>query len=411
MIKWSVIIDKLIWLGTLFLFCSFYIFNTSSYSRFILLFITAGIGGLLLIKNSGRIPLYWHSFHTCVFLFMLFCFSSYMWSISPTETLVRTSTILQLFICMSVLYIHYVGQPDTKPLINIIIWGGFIVAVYTFFFYGMNNVRAVVSNAGRLESAFINVNSLGRLMAISSVAVVYQMLFDKFRWYHLLTVLNVLVLAAAGSRTGFIAFMAGVCAVTFVKYSSRNWVMSAVRYFFVALLLLVLVRVLLELPIFEGLKKRMALLFQFFSGEGSLMGGSTTIRHWMIRIGWQKFLEHPLLGNGIASSGEILAMAIGWRTYLHNNYIEMLSGGGLVGTGLYYLLLLWPGWQLFKQRAYRFTGTYFGLILIFLLLMMDYGSVSYSAKNIYFYILLLFIQVQINKRSLKQMNGEKKYDR
>lgn len=400
------LLDKLIWICTIMLFSSFYIFATNTASRFILLGITIVIFGLMLVKNNGRFPLYWHSFHNMVFLFTLFCFLSYIWSIDQMNTLLQSSVILQIEICMFVLYVHYVNCKDTSPLVNVLIFGGYVVAVYAIFFYGIDNIRGVLASAKRLDNAFNNVNSISRLMAISSVAAIYQMIFNKFKWYHLFAVVNVFILAATGSKTGLILFMAGVSIMFFIRYSSKNWIFSVIRYFFITFVLFILLKIFVELPIFDGLNQRMTKFFDFLVEGGSTMRGSDATRYWMIRIGWQQFLENPLLGIGMGSSGELLAQTIGRRTYLHNNYIELLSGGGLVGTILYYGWLIVPGIQLFKQRVYHFTNNYFCLILIFLMLLMDVAGVSYASKNIYFYIMLIFIQARINKRMIKQMNEE-----
>lgn len=404
MINWPLVIDKLIWFFTVLLFCSFYIFSANTASRFILFGITIIIFGLMLIRNNGRIPLYWHTFHKGVSIFAFFCFLSYFWSISPTETLIRSSVILQIAICMSVLYCHYVNRRDTSALVKVIIFGGYLVALYSIFFYGIDNIKSIISSAKRLDNAFANVNSISRLMAVSSVAVIYQIVFEKFKWYHLAVIINIFILIATGSKTGIILFVVGTSAVFFARYSKKNWVYSLLNYIIIVLLVFLVLRILMELPIFEGLTKRMNRFFDLFS-QGSMMRGSDATRYWMIRVGWQEFLEHPLLGVGLGSSGDLLAQAIGRRTYLHNNYIELLSGGGLIGTFLYYSLLVIPGMQLFKQRAYHFANNYFCLILILLMFLMDIMGVSYTSKNFYFYIMLIFIQVQINKRMIKQMNG------
>lgn len=403
MIKWSVLIDKMIWLGTLFLFCSFYIFSTSSYSRFILLFITAAIACLLLVKNSGRVPLYWHSFHTCVFVFAFFCFLSYMWSISPTETLIKTSTILQLLICMSVLYIHFVRQKSITPLLDIIMWGGYLLTLFAFWFYGIDTIKRVVLSAGRLDNTFSNVNNIGMLAALSAVITISKILFGKFKAYYLLALANILLVAACGSRKALVLFIVGTGAVVFLRYSAKNWIVSLLRYAVLGVILVVAFKLLLELPIFDGVNRRMEMLFNLYLNTGEKVGNSAFLRDLMVHAGWQQFLHTPVLGTGIASSGDLLLNVVGWRTYFHNNYIELLATGGIVGTLSYYLMLFVPAFKLWQQRYCKDKDTWLCLIIIGLLLMMDWGSVSYSSKSTYFYIMMLFIQAKIT-----EMKGARK---
>ncbi len=406
MIKWSLLIDKLIWFFILLLFCSFYIFNSNTYSRFILLGITVIIGGLLLVKYNGRIPLYWHSFHSMVYLFVAFCLFSYMWSIDSVGPLLNAFIIGQIFICMSVLYIYFVNFKTTEPLLNIIAWGGYLTALYSIFYYGPSNIRYILLSAGRLTNAFTNVNSLGMLMAISAIISGYQILFNKFQLKHLLVIPTIMVLAAAGSRTGLLAFLIGIILIVLIKFSKRNWVLSLFQYISVGIVTFLILKILLGTVIFEGINGRVETLFNLFRGNGEI-DGSTMTRHWMIRIGWQQFLDTPFLGIGIGSSGLLLLRTMGWETYLHNNYIEMLACGGLVGTVLYYSLFILPAVRLFKQRSVHFSETYLCLILIFIMLLMDFGTVSYYVKSTYFYLMLFFVQVEINKRYLKeQQNGK-----
>ena len=154
-----------------------------------------------------------------------------------------------------------------------------------------------------------------------------------------------------------------------------------------------------------GVNHRMETLFNMYSGYGSV-DSSAMIRNIMVHVGWQQFLQTPFLGTGIGSSGELLLPIVGWRTYFHNNFIELLATGGIFGVFFYYLLLLIPAINLWKQRNSGDKNTWLCLILIALLLMMDLGSVSYYSKNTYFYIMLFFIQVQMNTRRLKEKINE-----
>jgi len=399
MLKLSAIIDKLIWLLILFLFSSFYVFNANEYSRFILLGITIVIFFLLLIQYGRNFHFYWHSFHTYVLLFALFCFTSYFWSIDPIYSLIKSSIIFQLLICMSVLYIYFLQKGTITPMIDIIMWAGYLISIYSFVFYGIDNVIYIVNNAERLDNSFSNANSIGMLVAFSSIITIYKILFDKFKLYHLLLILNIIIIAAAGSRTGLISFIIGICCIFIIKYLGKERKFSFLYFILICIIIIVFFKFLLTLPLFSNLNDRIESLFYFFTKK-DVADGSTLTRYRMIQIGWELFLQNPLFGIGIGSSGDILASTIARRTYMHNNYIELLSGVGIIGTTLYYLMFLLPSLQLFKQRHSKDKNTMLCLIVIFLLLIIDFGSVSYITKSTYFYIMMSFIQVKINKRNL-----------
>ena len=393
-------LDKLIWLNTVALFSSFYVFDTNIYSRFILLGITILIACLILLKNNLHFPLYWHSFHTLVFLFALYCLLSTAWSIDPIASMIQGSTILQLLICMSVLYSYYVGLTTTTPLWNVIKWSGYIVTIYAFFYYGWSTLSSVLSVSGRLDNTFSNVNNLGMLAALSVVITLYQVLFEKFKFTDLLTLLNILLIAATGSRKAFMLLAGGCGLVLLLRYSSKNWFLSLVRYVILLGIMLLFLRIFLELPLLSGIKERFDTLFNMWRNTGEI-DSSAFLRNWMIKIGWEQFLQHPILGAGMSSSGIILERILR-HTYFHNNYIELLACGGLVGFGLYYAFFIISGLQLFTQRHLPDKNTLLCLVVLFMLLIMDIGAVSSGAKPTYFYLMIFFIQIRINKHYLAQ---------
>jgi len=390
--------DKLIWGLTVALFSSFYIFDASVYSRFVLLGITVLIAGLILVKNNFRIPVYWHIFHTLILVFVIYCFVSSVWSIDPSASIVQGSIIAQILICMSVLYTYYLPQKSTTPLWRVVMWGGYIVTVYAFFYYGLDTIKTILSAAGRLDNTFSNVNSLGMVAALSVVITLYEILFGKFRWYHLLVILNIVLIAATGSRKAVMLLCGGCGGVVLIRYSNKNWLVSLVQYLVAFGILLFCLRLLLELPLLAGVRERFDTLFNLWRSTGEI-DSSTFLRNWMIHIGWEQFLQHPLLGIGISASGAVLERVL-WRTYFHNNYIEMLACGGIVGFWLYYQILFIAFFQLFRQRFCPDKNTLLGLILIVLILVLDIGAVSYGSKSTYFYLMILFIQIKINNRFL-----------
>ena len=98
----------------------------------------------------------------------------------------------------------------------------------------------------------------------------------------------------------------------------------------------------------------------------------------------------------------LLQHTINRSTYLHNNYIELLACGGIVGTALYYvprLALLRDFWS---SRFLRNRQAIACLTILLLLLIMDYGAVAYSEKMQYLYLLMLFVQADKLRESNHQ---------
>lgn len=122
----------------------------------------------------------------------------------------------------------------------------------------------------------------------------------------------------------------------------------------------------------------------------------------MREVGFAQFLKTPIFGIGIGCSDVLLQHTINRSTYLHNNYIELLACGGIVGTALYYVPRL-PCSGTFGAAVFCKTGRPSAcLTILLLLLIMDYGAVAYSEKMQYLYLLMLFVQADKLRESNHQ---------
>jgi len=104
----------------------------------------------------------------------------------------------------------------------------------------------------------------------------------------------------------------------------------------------------------------------------------------MIHQGLQLWKQAPLFGNGLDAFGGLS----GQGTYAHNNYVELLCDIGLIGTLLFYALYV----QLLIRaaRAPRWLGVYCG-IFVLMLLLVDFGYVSYKSKQAVMILMLLTV--------------------
>lgn len=137
---------------------------------------------------------------------------------------------------------------------------------------------------------------------------------------------------------------------------------------------------------------RLENMLNAFRGIGEI-DNSTSTRLELIKLGIHIFKGHPLYGIGM-DNAKTITESIFNKTdyYLHNNYIELLADGGIIGFIMYYwfyvlILLKLIHFKNFKNGYYNIC-----LILFLLFLIMDYGSVSYISKERYFYILILYLQ-------------------
>jgi hypothetical protein len=126
----------------------------------------------------------------------------------------------------------------------------------------------MIEMSKRLDNTFSNVNDIGMLVSFSSIITIYKFLFYKFKSYHLFIILNIILIAATGSRKALVIFILGVSSIFFYKYSSKDIIINLIRYTIIVLIFIIAFNLMSELQIFSILNNRMETLFNFFTGTG-----------------------------------------------------------------------------------------------------------------------------------------------
>ena len=137
-----------------------------------------------------------------------------------------------------------------------------------------------------------------------------------------------------------------------------------------------------------------------FSGKGKA-DSSALIRKQMIEIGWKEFLEHPIGGIGISNSYFITLQYFGRETYLHNNFVELLSCGGIFAFIFYYAIYIYLFYNLWKYRKTDKKQAMFFAIWLLIMLIADFGTVSYYDKSQNFYLMIHFVNIENLKRKAR----------
>lgn len=247
-----------------------------------------------------------------------------------------------------------------------------------------------------------NANTLGMLCALAIVIQAYRWLFGRFSLSALFSVPALLVVAASQSRKAILMIPLGIIILLFLKnLGNRSFFKSFFRIVLSLALFAAVLVLISRISIFRGVNERLTSMIASFTGEGAA-DGSSLLRKKMREVGFAQFLKTPIFGIGIGCSDVLLQHTINRSTYLHNNYIELLACGGIVGTALYYvprLALLRDFWS---SRFLRNRQTIACLTILLLYLIMDYGEVSYSEKVYYLYLLMLFVQADKLRESNHQ---------
>ena len=394
--------DKFIWLLTVLLYASFLIFYSYTWGKYVLLATAIFIALIHAFRNHGKLRLYLEPFQWFVLLLSVYCLFSALWAWVPSEALEKSLTLFEVLICFSVVYMHYRQVGDITPLLSAMKWGGYVVAVYTIFFYGgyAAITEAAAEASTRLENDFANVNAIGMAAAYACILQVYESVSNrKLSWPMLMMIPCLLVIAATQSRKAIGLLVLGLYLISLFRNIGKHHPARLIlNTILTAVILFGVLYFLSTTGLFGGVFDRLQSMLSGFTGIGEA-DGSTLIRIQMRRIGWEQFLKTPLFGIGIGSSGQLLYNNIGRNTYLHNNYIELLACGGIIGFLIYYSMYIYLFVGLIRKRKEDRQCVDICLILMILFLIMDFGAVSYSSKTQYYYFMILFIEAAVLNKS------------
>lgn len=394
--------DNLIWILTVFILVAYLVFETYAWGRYA--YLGASLAILLLSANihRGKIAIKAVPYYGFMLMFIAFTAFSSLWALNMADTMVKALTITLILLCNIMLYVHYQYEDNVERLLLAVMWAGYIVVIYTIVFYGFDLVL-LAAESKRLENDFSNVNTIGMAAAIACVIQTHGILYKTSRRSAAFMIPCIIVIAASQSRKALVLLALGVFLVFFLKnQQSKNILVRIAKILFVIAVAFGVLTVLYALPIFDGVRIRMNRMIAGFLGEGNV-DASTIIRQNMAALGWEWFLKYPICGIGIGTPHILAGRYLAEDTYLHNNFVELLCGGGVIGFAAYYSMYVYLFLNLFKYRAVDRKHYEIGLVWLLLMLVMDYGMVSYFSKAQWFYLMIHFLNVAAMKRKDREI--------
>lgn len=383
---------------TALLLSGFYILDMSSLCSVVLM------GGTFLIfmiyawKNNFKVRLTLEKFHINILVMGLYCICSTIWSLSPLLSLENAITLFELLICMSVLYMNYTEYDSIEDLYYVLMLAGSFVSFYTFLTYGIGTITSTIATGGRLPLKFANINAIAMISTMCIVIYIYRTLYRlnsivQIIFFGIASFCSLIVIVATGSRKALITVVFCIMSIILIRYKSRRFLNTFLKWSILLITGLIVLKVLSNFSFFTGINERMNGLFALITGKGTV-DVSARIRQEYVVLGLAVFKKHPIIGIGMGASGTYLNMITGANEYFHNNYIELLACGGIVGSVLYYRIWLYPLLILIKMRKKALHSSSLSIVLIFIFLIMDYGMVTYLSKNTYLYLMIFYVQVK-----------------
>lgn len=398
--------DIIICILVTFLIVAFYVFELEWWGRYVAFVVSALVALIHSSQNGMRIRIKMEAFHIYILAFALFCYLSAVWAWNSSLAISKGTTVVSMVVCFSLLYPYYEKKGSIESLMKSIMLSGYVICAYTISFYGINSFTSMLSGAVRIGNDFTNANGIGLVASTSCIIQVYFWLQKKRSIIAIFMVPTIMALAVSQSRKAIIMLVVGVTFLIATVNAGKNAGKKILGFVASVVVLFLLLFIMTKVEIFQGVMRRFDTLFESLNGTRA-----EDIRAVYRRIGFDQFLKTPVFGIGIGNSLEMLERAGQRRTYTHCNYVELLASGGVVGFFIYYAIYIKLIKGLWRNRMYDIEMTNLCIILIVLMLIMDYGMVTYYDKPQYLYFMCFFLQLKFveerKKHELCEMEENK----
>lgn len=369
-------------------------------SKVILIYLAYGLLVVTLITRMKGIKMYPESIS--LFAYLGFGVLSLVWSQDRNLSITRIKGVFLLFVLLVLLSSYLIKIKKPIQLLFAIAVGGVALSVYLFSVYGISGVISSLTQEGNRLGGKINaVNTVAHALVVCIIAIVGICVFYNLKKYLLVLIPIGMCFIATESRTATLSLIVGVLLIIYFHIKTINDESTRVsRTIMIIIIIFAIWAIIRNLPVTRNLILKMENSISIIKGEGSfLKESSTETRLDYINKGWQQFLKSPIWGNGIGCAGYALQEDYGYFTYLHNNYMEMLASGGIVGFLLFYA----PYFMLFNSFRKRIFVlheknplVFLSFSLIIVKLIAHFGTVVYYSK-IEFLLLAFWLAVANTK--------------
>ncbi len=330
--------------------------------------------------------------------FFLFCILSCLWSMETEPAFASLRTLFLIFVVHILLAELIIDKKDLDKILFANFLALLFVALYILFTMDLSQIGEDRIGVDTLNE-YWNANDIGMKMCVGLGFSLYFAIKNKSKWkrlfYGVCTTLFIILGLFTGSRKALLMIMFLVVLVFWLKAKRHRFLvlLSALA----AAIGLYFLTINIE-SLYNVLGYRMEQMIEgLFKGETE--DGSFNHRQTMIELGWKWFCDKPLLGYGLSNFRILHKGTFGFETYSHNNFIEILVSGGVVGFAIYYSIYVYifvKLWRLvFKEKDLT-------AIILFSLnictLVLQIALVSFATTLFNVLLMLGVVYVKLNRR-------------
>ena len=377
----------ILYIVTILTFAAFNLAGTFGSNIYIVLIVLLLL--LSFIHDKKKNPFGYNIFFSFYGLFVVICLLSNLWAHNKELSLNTSSSLLRIWFAFLLIY-GVVKRYTIEMLYKVIMWGGTVFLLYTIITTGITEIIIMSQTGVRYNGEEFNANALGLLGSVVTVIWFTFYLYKGFSPNIIAGVIGVIIVVLTGSRKAFVTLVLGFFLVYILKNRIKNIPVFIIKSTVVALLVLFIINFLFTMSLFSLNAGRFESFTAYLMGDDNMISHSDLMRKLLIEAGWNQFIKTPILGIGI-DNGKLLAeMATGHFYYLHNNYVELLADVGIVGFLSFYILYIYFGKRMYQSYNNWNEYSKLAVILMLMLLVSDWGRVSYYYKDTLFILMVCY---------------------
>lgn len=356
------------------------------------------IGALAYIVSSKYMHKSLGVYAVWALAFFGYSFMSGLWAQNINEVLDTSKTLFLIFVVNILLSFIIETKEDIKSILLANFLALVFYLVYILFkidFSQLGEDRLGVDLLGPLWNA----NDVGMKLCIGFSLALYfgfekkDIVLRVCLWA--IGLLFAVISFYTGSRK-VVLMLIGIVALFTFCYSKHK--IAAIIITLASAIMIYLAVMNIE-SLYNVLGKRLESLIANLFGEDT-SEGSFDARAEMIKLGWNAFLERPIFGYGMSNFSVLYEQVMGTSTYSHNNFIEILVNGGVVGFILYYFIYGYIFVKLFKMAFVKRDTTAIILFTINLVLVgLQIAVVSYYLTLYNCILMLAVMNVKVGEKN------------
>lgn len=270
-------------------------------------------------------------------LFVCLCTVSIVYSYDYLETFTKVKTLIILLLYLFSIFNYSRNEENIMWLIKSIVISSIFSSIYVLMNFNGTRVNDIIGDS----------NQVAAYLAYSIPLIIMMLKKKKINKYFGVMGLLIILLAnvLSGSRSGLLVTIIGfiVCYFDKEKLTKRKLLKFFITSTLFVCLLYFAVSLIMNNPVlYKVIGSRYVSFFEIITGgTSSIKEQSTITRQLMLGLAWNKFIQSPFtifFGNGIGFFASYFeTFSFGWHAFCHNNYLELLSGVGMIGFLLYYI--------------------------------------------------------------------------